>query len=67
MKSDFLYINHIHESICRIEENTTGGKKVFLKSHTIQDAVIRNLQTMSEATQKLSDFLKDTVPEINWQ
>ena len=67
MKSDLLYLNHVYECIRRIEENTAGGKKVFLESHTIQDAVIRNIQTMSEATQKLSDFLKDTVPEINWR
>jgi uncharacterized protein with HEPN domain len=33
----------------------------------LQDAVIRNLQTLSESTQKLSDELKMQHPEINWK
>jgi len=39
---------------------------VFLASHTLQDAVIRNLQTMAESTQRLTDDLKATRPEIEW-
>lgn len=32
----------------------------------IQDAVLRNLHTLSEFTQRLSDTLKDKHPEVNW-
>ena len=37
-----------------------------MESHTLQDAVIRNLQTMAESTQRLSEALKMTHPEIEW-
>jgi uncharacterized protein with HEPN domain len=32
----------------------------------IQDAVLRNLHTLSESTQRLSDALKDQHPEVDW-
>ncbi|MGZ4956795.1 MAG: HepT-like ribonuclease domain-containing protein [Methylobacter sp.] len=38
-----------------------------MNSQMVQDAVIRNLQTLSESTQKLSDELKTQHPEINWK
>lgn len=66
MKDDSVYLTHIKECIRRIEENTGAGPEAFLDSHTIQDAVLRNLQTMSEATQRLSDAVKNSRPEIEW-
>ena len=57
-------LEHIQECIRRIEENTEGGRDAFLSSHTLQDAVLRNLQTLSEATQRLSDTSKEAHPEI---
>jgi uncharacterized protein with HEPN domain len=66
MKDDVVYFDHIRECIRRIEENVSKGKEEFLRSHTLQDAVLRNLQTMSEATQSLSENLKNTHPEIEW-
>jgi uncharacterized protein with HEPN domain len=47
MKDDSVYINHIAECIRRIEENTANGRYEFMRSHTVQDAVLRNLQTLS--------------------
>lgn len=38
-----------------------------MASHTLQDAVLRNLQTMSESTQRLSDATKASRLEIDWQ
>ena len=66
MKNDEVYLAHIHECIRRIEENVSSGKTEFMRSHTLQDAVLRNLQTMSEATQRLSDSFKVSHPEIEW-
>jgi len=37
-----------------------------MNSTLIQDAVVRNLQIMSESTQRLSENLKDVHPEIDW-
>ena len=33
----------------------------------MQDAVIRNLQTIAESTQRLSDSIRATEPEVPWR
>ena len=66
MRDDTVYLRHILESIRRIEENVADGRDRFLASHTLQDAVLRNLQTMAESTQRISDDLKTTYPDIEW-
>ncbi len=67
MKDDKLYLIHIDECIERIESYVKSiDKKEFMDSMLIQDAVIRNLQIMSESTQRLSDNLKDSHSEIDW-
>lgn len=67
MTRDRPYIAHILECIRRVEENTAGGQEVFFASHTLQDAVLRNLQTMSESTQRLSPAAKARHPEVAWK
>jgi uncharacterized protein with HEPN domain len=67
MKNDTPYLRHIQECIRRIEENTVAGRAAFLASHTLQDAVLRNLQTMSEATQRLSDDAKASHTDVEWE
>lgn len=67
MKDDTVYLRHIKDCIRRIEENVAGGRDRFLESHTLQDAVLRNLQTMAESTRRLSDDLKATNPEVDWR
>jgi uncharacterized protein with HEPN domain len=66
VKDDRVYLRHILECIRRVEEDTAGGKGAFLSSHTLQDAVLRNLQTMTESTQRLSEKTKECYPEIEW-
>jgi uncharacterized protein with HEPN domain len=67
MKDDIVYLRHLQECIRRIEEDVAEGKDRFLASHTLQDAVLRNLQTMAESTQHLSEDLKAQHPEIDWR
>lgn len=67
MKDDAVYLRHILECIRRIEEDTAQGKESFLSSHTLQDAVLRNLQTMAESSQRLSDKVKEANPQIEWR
>ncbi len=67
MRDDKLYLIHISECIARIESYVAeGDKKKFMESSLLQDAVIRNLQTMAESTQRLSDGLKENQSEIDW-
>jgi uncharacterized protein with HEPN domain len=39
----------------------------FLVDHKIQDAVIRNLEVIGEATKKISDNVYNSNPEIPWR
>ncbi len=66
MKDDKLYLIHIRECIERVEKYTADGKDSFLASTLIQDAVMRNLQTMAESTQRLSNAAKQSHPEVDW-
>ncbi|MEN6326226.1 MAG: DUF86 domain-containing protein [Syntrophomonas sp.] len=67
MKTDILYLRHILESTIKIAEYTDSGKHVFMNSPIIQDAVIRNLEIIGEATKKLSGDYRDQHPEIPWK
>jgi len=67
MKDDRLYLIHISECIERIESYIGGKEKQkFLDSTLIQDAIIRNLQTLAESTQRLSDAAKESMSGIDW-
>lgn len=67
MKDDRLYLIHIHECLRRIATYLRGGRKSFLTSTLVQDAVLRNLQTLTESTQRLSADLKSSHPTIDWR
>ena len=67
MKDERLYLVHIRECIERIEKYTRDGRAAFMESELIQDAVLRNLQTLAESTQRLSDETRSAHPEIDWK
>jgi len=66
VKDESVYLLYILECLRRIDENTLPGRQQFMNSHTLQDAVLRNLQTMAETTQRLSDDAKAQQPHIPW-
>jgi uncharacterized protein with HEPN domain len=57
----------MRECIARILEYTEDDEARFKASHLIQDAVIRNLQTLTESSQRLSDSIKATEPQLPWR
>jgi uncharacterized protein with HEPN domain len=65
-KDDLPYLQHIKLSLERIGEYASAGREVFSKDSKTQDAILRNLQTMAESTQKLSTSLKGKYPEVPW-
>ena len=67
MKDDRPYLEHIHESILRIESYTTEGWDAFARSSMVQDAVVRNFEIIGEATKRLSDESKARHPRIPWR
>ena len=59
MKKDpLIYLNHMLECTRKIQQYTAGlDQEAFLNQPLIQDAVIRNLEIIGEATKQLdADF-----------
>jgi uncharacterized protein with HEPN domain len=69
MKKDpKIFIEHILESIERIEEYTKGvTKDEFLSSRKTQDAVIRRIEVIGEAVKNIPDEIKEKYPDIPWR
>ena len=51
----------------KIETYTNSGKEEFMSSDLIQDAVIRNLEIVGEATKRVSQGIKEQHQEIPWR
>ena len=67
MKDDKLYLIHILECIERIQQYTANGSIEFFGDTKTQDAVMRNLHTLAESTQRISEKLKNENPHVNWR
>ncbi len=64
---DAVLIDHMRSCIARIERYLGGEKETFFASDLIQDAVVRNLQTLAESSQRLSEEWKGQHPDIDWR
>ena len=67
MKDDKVFLQNILECIDKIEDYTSSGKEDYFKSTLIQDAVIRNLEIIGEATKNISQDLKTQNSSIPWK
>lgn len=67
MKKDKLYLQHILECIDNIESYVPNGESDFFSSKLIQDAVIRNLEIVGEATKHVSMDLRAQSPDVPWR
>jgi len=54
------------QCIRRIAEDSAPGRNAVFASHTLQDAIIRNLQVLCESTQRIGEQHKQRHPEIHW-
>jgi uncharacterized protein with HEPN domain len=57
----------MRDCLDRILEYTQSERSTFGASRLVQDAVIRNLQTLTESSQCLSSEIKGTEPGIPWR
>lgn len=69
MKKDpKIFIEHILESIARIEEYVKEiPKDEFSSSSKIQDAVIRRIEVIGEAVKNIPDEIKQKYPYVPWR
>lgn len=67
MKSDLPYLKHILDAISKIEEYVKGTKREnFLSDTKTQDAIVRELEVIGEATKRLSSETRVRYSEIPW-
>lgn len=67
-RRDYDYLQDIQEAIQRIVIYTEGITLAqFLQDIKTQDAVVRNLEVIGEATKHLSSHLRNTYPNIPWK
>lgn len=67
MRDDSIYIDHILNSINRILEYISGkDREAFEADQLTQDAVVRQLEVIGEATKRVSKELRSKNPDIPW-
>ena len=66
-EADQALIQHMRECLSLIAEYTAGERTRFDDSRMVQDAVLRKLQTLTESSQRLSEPIKATEPQVPWR
>ncbi len=51
----------------RIVAYTEGGREAFMRELMVQDATVRNLEIVGEATKSLSPTFRASHPEVPWE
>lgn len=67
MNGDLLYLNHIRDALDKIESYIAVGRDVFFTDSHWQDAVIRQLEIIGEATKHLSSSIRERHPNVQWR
>ena len=66
-KDPKLYLVHALECIERVRSYTSGGRRAFLDSTLIQDAVYRNFEVIGEAIKRIPTGVRSMDPAIQWK
>jgi uncharacterized protein with HEPN domain len=67
VRGDRVYLQHILDAIVKIESYISVGRDTFMSESHWQDAVVRQLEIIGEATKRLSDELRSQHPEVAWR
>lgn len=68
MKDDKVYIEHILEAIQAIESYKKGlNFESFLENKMASDAIIRELEIIGEASNRISEHFQKEHPDIPWR
>lgn len=68
-KDPFVFVSHIYDAIQGINKykNPIPDLKAFIEDDKAQDAIIRKLEIIGEATNNLSTEFQSFHPEVNWR
>ena len=67
MRDDRAFLEDILDRIRLTNEFLQPGRDEFFRSRLIQEAVIRNLEIIGEASRGISDELRTQHPEVPWK
>lgn len=68
MKDDNVYLNHIKDSIERIEEYLENiSYENYKNNHLVQDGIIRQLMIIGEAVKLISEKTKSKNLSVPWK
>lgn len=67
MKTNEVYLHHILDAIRRLESYTSGiDRDAFEADEMRQDAIIRQIEIVGEASRQLSDDFQEEHDSIPW-
>ena len=67
MKGDRAYLRHVLDAIDKIDSYASVGRDVFMSTSHWQDAIMRQLEIIGEATKRLSKDLRSGHTEVPWR
>ena len=67
MKEAIPYLMHIRDALQNIQDYTVEGETEFFSDKKTQDAVVRNLEIVGEATKNLPVEFKESHPDCPWK
>ena len=67
-KDDKIFLEHVLESINKIEKTKNGlNKDKFENNSDVIDSTLRRLEVIGEAIKNISQELKNKYPEVEWK
>ena len=68
MKDSLLYIEHMLEAVRLIQEYSRGvSYDEFAQNKELQDAVVRRLEIIGEASNRVPEEIKSAYPQVPWK
>lgn len=68
MEKDDIYAKHILDAIAAIEKFIADKDyEGFSNDQLLQDGIVRELEIIGEASKKLSDGFKSSIPALPWK